>query len=163
MKRKGPLRGFKSDLYEGGIRVRLIARWPGKIDAGSTSDHVCAFWDFMPTFAELAGTLPPSGIDGISIVPALLGAAQAGRRQQQHAFLYWENGVQAERLSHGRPKAFRRRPNQSHNLSNELGEKNNLAARNPGIVEKIDTLRHSARTEPLPQMDTPSRDGRQYR
>jgi arylsulfatase A-like enzyme len=78
-KASGPLRGFKSDLYEGGIRVPLIVRWPGKIAAGSTSSHVCAFWDCMPTLAELAGVQPPSGIDGISVVPALLGTAQAGR------------------------------------------------------------------------------------
>jgi arylsulfatase A-like enzyme len=166
----GPLRGFKSDLYEGGIRVPLIVRWPGKIAAGSSSDHVCAFWDFMPTFAELAGVQPPSGIDGISTVPALLGTAQAGREQQQHEFLYWETGVQFERLSQavrmGNWKALRHGPNRPlelYNLSKDLGEKNNVAAQNPDIIAKIETYLRSARTEPRPQLDAPSRDGKRYR
>ena len=68
----GILRGHKRDLYEGGIRVPFIARWPGPIEAGSTSDHVSAMWDLMPTFCEIAGTIPPEGIDGISFLPALL-------------------------------------------------------------------------------------------
>lgn len=165
----GPLRGFKTDLYEGGVRVPLLARWPGKIAAGGTSNHVCAFWDFMPTFAELAGTQPASGIDGISIVPALLGAAQAGRQQQQHEFLYWETGVH-ERLSQavrtGDWKGVRLRPDQPlelYNLKSDLGEKDNVAARNPEVVDKIENYLRSARTEPRPQVDPPSRDGRRYR
>src|SRR5581483_990819 len=75
---------------EGGIRVPMIARWPGQIAAGTVSDQVWAFWDFLPTAAELAGAKPPADMDGISMVPALVGAAKAGRTQQNHEFLYWE-------------------------------------------------------------------------
>jgi arylsulfatase A len=83
----GPLRGLKRDLYEGGIRVPLIARWPGKIKPGSTSDHVSASWDILPTCAELAGVDAPEEIDGLSMVPTLLGRP---RDQEKHESLYWE-------------------------------------------------------------------------
>src|SRR5947209_8165309 len=69
----GPLRGIKRDLYEGGIRVPTLARWPGTIKPAQVSNEVWAFWDFLPTAAELAGAKPPSGLDGVSIVPALKG------------------------------------------------------------------------------------------
>ena len=74
----GPLRGFKRDLTEGGIREPIIARWPGKIKAGVATDQVGAFWDFLPTAADLAGAKTPAGLDGISLVPTLLGDGQAG-------------------------------------------------------------------------------------
>ncbi|MGB2865666.1 MAG: arylsulfatase, partial [Sedimentisphaerales bacterium] len=85
----GPLRGFKRSLYEGGIRVPLIARWPGKTKAGTISEHACYFADVMPTLAELAGVLPhmPTDVDGLSIVPELTGRAD---EQKKHEFLYWE-------------------------------------------------------------------------
>ncbi|UCD27398.1 MAG: arylsulfatase, partial [Planctomycetota bacterium] len=83
----GSFKGFKRDLYEGGIRTPLIARWPGKIKPATISDHVSAFWDFMPTWAELAGVKPPKDIDGISMVPTLLGQFD---KQKKHEFLYWE-------------------------------------------------------------------------
>ncbi len=83
---RGPLRGIKRDLYEGGIRVPMLVRHPGKIKAGTVSDHVWAFWDFLPTAAELAGVAGPSGIDGISVAPTLLGKPG----QKQHEYLYWE-------------------------------------------------------------------------
>src|SRR5438094_5010750 len=69
----GPLRGIKRDMYEGGIRVPMIARWPGKIKAGAVSDQVWAFWDFLPTAAEIAAVKPPAGLDGLSMLPTLLG------------------------------------------------------------------------------------------
>jgi len=81
-----PLRGGKRDLYEGGIRVPMIAWWPGVVKAGSTNDHISAFWDILPTFTGLAGTQAPPVIDGLSMVPTLLGEAD----QQQHNYLYWE-------------------------------------------------------------------------
>ena len=68
----GPLRGYKRALYEGGIRVPMIVRWPGRVQAGRVSDQIWAFWDFLPTAAELAGAKPPADIDGISMVPAIL-------------------------------------------------------------------------------------------
>ncbi|MCX5637924.1 MAG: arylsulfatase, partial [Planctomycetota bacterium] len=86
-KSSGPLRGYKRDLYEGGIRVPMLARWPSKIKAGSVSNHVSAFWDFLPTCCELAGVNTPETIDGISILPTLLGQPD---KQKKHEFLYWE-------------------------------------------------------------------------
>ena len=82
----GPLKGYKRDLYEGGIRVPMIACWPDKIAAGSKSDHVSAFWDVMPTVAELAGVKSPQKIDGISFLPTLLGKSG----QKVHKSMYWE-------------------------------------------------------------------------
>lgn len=80
----GPLRGGKRDLYEGGIRVPILVRWPGTISPGSVSDRVWAFWDFLATAADLAGVEVPANADGHSEVPALLGQAQ-----QDHDYLYW--------------------------------------------------------------------------
>src|SRR5208282_2410163 len=82
----GPLRGIKRDLYEGGIRMPLIVHWPGRIKPGTVSDQVSAFWDFLPTAAEIAQAKVPDKLDGISLLPALLGKPQT----QQHEFLYWE-------------------------------------------------------------------------
>ncbi|MAW62055.1 MAG: hypothetical protein CMJ94_14655 [Planctomycetes bacterium] len=101
----GPFRGRKGSVWEGGLRVPLIANWPGKIAPGGVSDHVSAFWDLMPTFAELAGVEAPSN-DGISFAPTLLGRGE----QEEHAYLYWEfpgyRGQQAIRA--GKWKAVRR-------------------------------------------------------
>ena len=72
----GQLKGHKRDLYEGGIRVPLIAYWPGKIKSGSVSNHICAHWDLMPTFCELAKISEPNHTDGISYIPALTGKKQ---------------------------------------------------------------------------------------
>ena len=83
-------RGGKTNLYEGGVRVPAIAHWPGRIAAGRVSEHLCYFPDLMPTFAELAGTPPVKDTDGISFVPEVLGEKAAGRKQEQHAYLYWE-------------------------------------------------------------------------
>lgn len=84
----GGLQGFKRSLYEGGVRVPSMVRWPGKIEAGRVSDFQWAFWDVMPTVAELAQTQAPEGLDGISIVPELLGE----REQPEHEYLYWTWG-----------------------------------------------------------------------
>jgi len=82
----GPLRGMKRDLYEGGVRVPMIAAWPGRIAPGTTTDHVSAFWDVLPTAAAVAGVDAPAGTDGVSMLPTLLG--EPG--QVQHDYLYWE-------------------------------------------------------------------------
>ena len=85
----GPLRaGYKRDLTEGGIRVPFIARWPGKIPRGQTSEEIVTSWDMMPTFAELTGATTPSHIDGISVHRALTG----GRIETPHEYLYWDYG-----------------------------------------------------------------------
>lgn len=126
----GPLRGAKHDLYEGGIRIPMIVRWPGKIQAGSESSQPLAFCDFLPTVTELVGVDNPSDIDGISVVPTLF-----GQKQKQHEYLYWEfkagnkNFLQAVRM--GDWKAIRINPEspiELYNLKNDLAEKNNVAA-----------------------------------
>ena len=76
---------MKRDVYEGGIRVPLIVRWPGKVKEGSVSDHISAFWDVLPTICDIAKIDKPLNIDGISFLPELL-----GEKQQSHDFLYWE-------------------------------------------------------------------------
>jgi arylsulfatase A-like enzyme len=144
----GPLRGFKRALYDGGIRVPMLVRWPGRIQPGTTSDLPCAFWDFLPTAAELAGAEPPPGIDGLSIVPNLL--AQPGQRR--HDFLYWEfhegqHSKQAVRA--GRWKAIRNAPGEPlelYDLTTDLGEEHNVAAEHPDVVARIETHLKTART-----------------
>ena len=86
-KSAGLLRGAKRDLYEGGIRVPFIARWPGHISAATRNNHVAAFWDIMPTLCDIAGAKTPRITDGISMFPTLLGDSTL---QQKHDFLYWE-------------------------------------------------------------------------
>ena len=150
----GPLRGSKGNLYEGGIRVPMIARWPGMIEAGAISDHVWAFYDVMPTLAELAGVEPPDSTDGISAVPALLGEDNAGRPQETHTHLYWEHPsrdslMQAVRM--GDWKAVRPdtgAPLELYNLKNDIGEKQNAASARQDIVADIENYLKSARTEP---------------
>ncbi len=144
----GPLRGIKRDLYEGGIRVPTIARWPGRIKARSVSDHAGAFWDFLPTAAELAGVSPPPGLDGISFLPALL-----GKPQRKHDYLYWEfherGFSQAVRM--GDWKAVRRTglasPIELYDLTTDLGEQHDLAAEHPEIVQRAQGLLQSARID----------------
>jgi arylsulfatase len=131
----GPLRSCKGSVYEGGIRVPLIARWPGKIKPGSLSDHVSAFWDFLPTFTELTEVPAPGDIDGISLLPTLL-----EKRQRRHAYLYWEhlNKMQAVRLDDW--KAVRLAPESEielYDLKADIGEKKNVAVANPKIVNEV--------------------------
>jgi arylsulfatase A-like enzyme len=146
----GPLRGIKRDLYEGGIRVPLLARWPGKLSAGSTNDHVGAFWDFLATFAKLAGASSSPDTDGISMAPTLSGDA-AG--QQNHEFLYWEfhegeASKQAVRM--GEWKGVRLAPNAAlelYKLDEDIAEERNVAADHPDVVKKIEDYLATARTE----------------
>ncbi len=144
----GPLRGIKRDMYEGGIRVPMIVRWPGHVPTNTVSDQVWAFWDFLPTAAELARARQPKGIDGISMLPALLGQ----RQTNQHEFLYWEfhekGSKQAVRM--GDWKAVRLEPGKAlelYNLKEDLGEKNDVADKHPDVVAKIEAYLKNARTE----------------
>jgi arylsulfatase A len=156
----GPLRGYKRALYEGGIRVPMIARWPGMIKASSVSNHVSAFWDFLPTCCELVGVKATEGIDGISMVPTLLGRPG---EQREHEYLYWEFHEQGKRqaVRMGEWKGIRQNvakepngPIELYNLKSDIGEKDNVAARHPGIVAKIEAYMKAARTPsenwPLP-------------
>lgn len=145
----GPLRGIKRDLYEGGIRVPLIAVWPGKIPAGQVSDEPWAFWDMLPTLAELGQARVPKGIDGISYVPTLLGQAQTNR----HDHFYWEfneRGFQ-QAVRMGRWKGVRAGAESSmelYDLGKDIGETLNVADKNPEVVARISGILRTARTEP---------------
>ena len=140
----GPLRGIKRDLYEGGIRVPFVVRWPGKIRPGTTSDQVVAFWDFLPTAATLAGTEIPPGRDGRSIVPSLMGG-----RQQPPAHLYWEfherGFAQAVRI--GDWKGVRLdagRRIELYDLKRDPGEQKDVAANRPEVRREIARLMDSS-------------------
>lgn len=143
----GPLRGIKRDLYEGGIRVPMIVRWPGRIKAGVVSQYVWAFWDFLPTAAEIAGVRTPKNLDGRSVLPTLL-----GQWQRRHPFLYWEfherGFKQAARM--GDWKGIRLasgQPFELYDLKRDLGETTNVATQNPSVVRKIEAYLKTARTE----------------
>jgi len=140
----GPLRGYKRDLYEGGIRVPFVARWPGRIGPGRVTDHVAAFWDFLPTAWELAGLQPPEDIDGISYVPTLLGG-----EQRPHEYLYWEFHEQ------GRKQAVRMGDWKAvylvaadrfelYNLAEDLAETHNVAEQHPQIAARMRRIMRQA-------------------
>jgi arylsulfatase A-like enzyme len=146
----GPLRGIKRDLWDGGIRVPFIARWPGRIKPGTQSAHVGYFGDMMATFAELAGTKPPSDIDSISMVPVLLGRGT----QAQHDYLYWEfyeGGASQTVLLGDRWKGIRLHattaPILLYDLMDDLGEKTDVAAKNPAVVARIADLMRAAHVD----------------
>ena len=158
-KSNGPLKGYKRDLYEGGIRVPMIARWPGKIKEGTVSDHISAFWDVMPTLAEITGARIPDNTDGISFLPTLTG----NKKQNQHAYLYWEfhemNGKLAVRK--GKWKAVRVNvfdkvisEIELYDLSTDPGESKNLAIEFPDIVNEMKEIMKTTRSE-SPQYSFP--------
>ncbi|MFQ6097745.1 MAG: arylsulfatase [Armatimonadota bacterium] len=143
----GPLRGIKRDLYEGGIRVPAMVRWPGKIEPGTVSDFPWAFWDFLPTAADIAGVAPPADLDGTSILPTLL-----GREQEPHRFMYWEfhEGPSKQAVRMGSWKAVRLSPSKPlelYDLSTDIGETKNVADEHPDVVAKIEEYLETARTE----------------
>ncbi len=142
----GPLRDLKFSLYEGGIRVPLIARWPGRIAQGSESPLVSDFADMFPTFAELAGAKVPSELDGASIVPTLTG--QSGKQKRRDHF-YWEAAPQ-QAARRGDWKVYRRapdRPVELYNLASDIGETTNVANAQPEIAKAMERLLSTARTE----------------
>jgi len=143
----GPLRGHKRTLYEGGIRVPFIAHWPGVIPANRMSHEVIAFWDMLPTLAEIAGAQVPEDIDGLSIWKAFKGQPL----DQTHPYLYWDYGHcrarydQAVRLGawkgirHGRDHEI-----QLYNLDSDVQEKNNVAGQYPAIVKNMAEIMRTA-------------------
>ena len=161
----GPLRGLKGSLLEGGIRVPLVARWPRKIKPGAVSDHVCAFWDVLPTLCDVAGAPKPDGIDGVSFAATLLGTG----RQKSHEYLYWEfttyGGQQAVRL--GNWKGLRQQMRKGnlrielYDLAGDVGEKTDLADKHPEVVGRIRKIMHEARVPsklfPFKALDEASR------
>jgi arylsulfatase A-like enzyme len=146
------LRGLKDAVYEGGIRVPFIARWPGRIAAGTSTNTVAANWDVLPTLATLAGARVRRPIDGVSFAPTLLGRA----RTAMHAPLYWEHhGVcggqqavrdgdwKAIRLGVGTPSPA---PLQLFNLASDPGERVDVASQHPAVAERMRGLMSSLRT-----------------
>ncbi len=149
----GPFRGIKFELYEGGIRCPMIARWPGRIAPGTQTDHASAHWDVLPTAAELAGAAAPDGIDGISFLPTLFGEPN----QPQHEYLYWETSGKSgwQALRKGNWKAhlqFVGNPNRTtfelYNLSSDIAESKELSAEHPDVAKEMKELLASARTVP---------------
>ena len=146
---QGGLRDTKGSLREGGIRVPLIARWPGKVPAGRTTDFATAFWDFLPTAADLAGARAPRGIDGISIAPTLL-----GRQQKPHDYLYWERTGGPNRLTRavrlGDWKGYQETagsPIELYDLKSDPAEAKNVAAENPKVVARVGMILDQARVD----------------
>ena len=146
----GPYRGYKRDLYEGGIRVPLIARWPGKIAPGKVTDHISAFWDIFPTFAELTGGKVEGKTDGISMLPTLLGRSN----QRQHRYLYWEfhelNGRQAVRKGNWKAVRYNVKTDSGstvelYDLDKDAGETTNLAAKYPDVAKEMSDIMQQAR------------------
>ena len=143
----GGLRGIKRDLYEGGVRVPMIAWAPGRVPAATTSAHVWAHWDLLPTLADLAGATAPSGLDGLSMRAAL-----EGRPARAHEYLYWEfheRGFQ-QAIRMGKWKALRLTPGtplELYDLDEDVRETRDVAASHPDIVARIETCLKGARTD----------------
>ena len=152
-------RGYKRDLYEGGIRMPTLARWPGKIAPNSINDHVSAFWDVLPTLAEIAGGNAPKNIDGISFLPSLTGTGN----QKKHEHLYWEfhhfNGTHSQAIrirddKNGDWKALRffkqkgdvDPPIELYNLRDDPAEKTNLASQYLELVRHAKKVMRNSRT-----------------
>ena len=146
----GGLRGAKGSLYEGGIRVPTIVRWPGHIQPGSVNDTAWAHWDVLPTCAEIAGIEPPKGIDGVSLLPTLKGKDQP---QLDDRFLYWEYGRNekfTQAVRKGDWKAIRigfEGPIVLYNLKTDVAETTDVASQHPDIVAQIEHYLATARTE----------------
>jgi uncharacterized sulfatase len=131
----GPLKGYKRDLYEGGIRVPMIARWPGNIEAGTSSAYTSAFWDWLPTACELAGAKVPDHVDGMSLVPAFIGETE--KRNEPLFWLYEERRGRKAAVRSGKWKAIQNAEDtewELYDLSNDIGEENDLASKNPELL-----------------------------
>lgn len=148
----GIYRGYKRDMYEGGIHTPMVAMWPAKIKAGTTTNHISAFWDVMPTIAEAVKIKAPKNIDGISFLPTFV----SKKKQKQHEYLYWEfhavGGKQAVRQ--GKWKAVRlnvltkeKTVTELYDLDQDPSETKNLAAQFPEKVKELEALMQKSHTE----------------
>lgn len=161
----GPFRGNKGNLYEGGLRVPMIVRWPGRVPAGKVSSFAWAFHDLLPTLAEIAGAKDVPRCDGMSVLPALLGKSQA-----PHKELYWEfprynskTGTFAEEIPmqamrRGDWKAVRPKPNgpvELYDLKSDPGEERDLAPQKPELAAEFDRAMKASRVPPRPQKEPP--------
>lgn len=153
----GPLRGLKRDLYEGGIRVPMLAWWPGTVPAGTVSHHIGYFGDFFATAAELAGLEVPPGLDSISFVPTLLGKPEL---QKQHEYLYWEfyERGSAQAVRAGKWKAVRKPmlygKTELYDLEADIGETTDLSAQFPEVVARLEAYMAAAH-KPSPRWPVP--------
>jgi len=150
----GPFRGYKRDLYEGGIRTPFIVRWPGVIEPGTTTDAVTAFWDFLPTACEIAGAMAPKGIQGISYLPTLLGKKQ----KKTHDYIYYEfyekggkqsimtvkDGWKLVRLNMDNPAKM---VEELYNINEDIVEEHNRIQEYPEKADFLRELMGYARTE----------------
>jgi len=166
----GPLREKKGSVYDGGIRTPMVVRWPGKVPASETSKAVWYFADFLPTAAELAGVRPPENIDGVGVAQAFFAAKPPEKlaRKLRDRFLYWEETSKKrfrQAVRHGDWKAVR--PGQGralelYDLSRDIGETTDIAARHPEVVAKIEKYLETCRTDsvhwPLPESIGPDRE-----
>lgn len=164
----GNSRAFKGSIYEGGIRTPFIARWPGKIKAGTVSQLPAVFYDVMPTLAEIAGAPTPKETDGVSFLPTLLGKGKQ-KGQRKHEFLFWDfggyGGQQAVRM--GDWKGLRRNLHRGntrielYNLATDPGEQRDVAAKHPNIVRRVAAIMQREHTPstvfPIKILDNPTR------
>ena len=145
-------RGYKRDLYEGGIRVPMIISWPNKIHPNTKTEHVSAFWDVFPTFAEISGIKSPDNLDGISFLPTLIGDS---KNQRQHEYLYWEfhekGGRQAVRKDNWKAVKYNvlkdpNAPIELYDIIKDPSEKTNVALKYPEVVKAMEEIIKNART-----------------
>jgi arylsulfatase A-like enzyme len=148
----GPFRGYKGSFYEGGMRVPFLIRWPEKIQPGTVSSFPCAFYDVLPTLAEIGGTTAPSGIDGVSLVPTLTGEGA----QAEHKALYWEHPVRGgigRAARQGPWKLVQNGPQAAvelYDLKADIGEKNNVAAEHADLVASLIEFMNGCHAPPRP-------------
>ena len=139
-------RGGKGSLFEGGLRIPFIVRWPERIDAGRVSDHLFYQPDILPTLAELTGAKAPADIDGLSVLPEILGENAAGRKQEDHDYLYWEFRSQvAVRMNDW--KAIQPKPNAAwelYDLRNDISETTSVAGNHSAILAKMKSFAKQA-------------------
>ncbi|MCP4643214.1 MAG: arylsulfatase [bacterium] len=150
----GPLRGLKGDLYEGGIRVPLVVRWPGRIAPDTVSDHVAAHYDMPATLADIAGTQFAEGTDGIGISPTLFGRPG---EQLAHEYLFWDftgyGGQIAVRMGNwkGVKRDLLKKPDaplELYDLATDIGESNNVAADHADVAARVERIMVEGRTKP---------------
>ena len=149
----GPFRGHKRDLYEGGIRTPFVIQWPEVIPQGVTSDHISAFWDFLPTIGELLDVQLPDGIDGLSYLPTLTGQGE----QRRHGCIYFEFFEEGGKQSIMTPDGWKlirlnvSTPGQTYeelyNIYTDPAEIANVRSQYPEIANRLRQLMNSQRTE----------------
>lgn len=150
----GELRGLKGSLYEGGIRVPMIARWPGKIKPNTVTNHIAANYDILETLAEVTGGTPDIKTDGISFLPILISKPD---KQKKAQYLFWDfagyGGQLAVRMGDWKAIKGNLKKNpeaklEIYHLKNDPSEKNNVVDQYPKLAAKFETIMLEARVEP---------------